>query len=174
MRDRRNFLTMAILGLGAAGLTGFTEKKVTSKVPVQCADQELCAERKAQSTLPQSGDPMWTRLHACKVGYNDKTGIYSLQPTPDVKSMVGQTIRVKGFTLPLDGNDQTSHFLIGVNTPVCFYHPPGDPNEVIEVVSDHPITWDDRQTTMEGQFSLINNGEMGVFFKMIKARQIKT
>ena len=170
--NRRHLVT-AGLGLASLGLMGLTKQPVKgSGVPVQCADEELCAERKAQQVLPQSGDPLWSTLRACKVGYNAKTGIYSLQPTPQVKAMVGQVVKVKGFTLPLDGTDKTSHFLIGVNTPVCFYHPPGDPNQVIEVVSDRPITWDDKPATIEGTFSLINNGEMGVFFKMIKAKQV--
>ncbi len=171
MIDRRYIITAA-LGLGGLGLMGLTKQPQKSSAPVQCADEELCEERKAQRTLPQSHDPFWTTLAACKVGYNSKTGLYSLEPTPAVKAMVGQVVKVKGFTLPLDGNDKTSHFLIGVNTPVCFYHPPGDPNQVIEVQSDHPITWDDKPATMEGTFALMNNGQMGVFFRMVKAKQI--
>lgn len=169
--NRRHLLT-AGFGLASLGLMGVTQRPAKKGPSVQCADEELCAERQAQRNLPQSGDPLWSILRACKVGYDRKTGLYSLQPTPQVKAMVGQVVKVRGFTLPLDGSDKTSHFLIGVNTPVCFYHPPGDPNEVIEVVSDHPITWDDKPATIQGTFSLINNGEMGVFFKMIKARQV--
>ena len=168
--NRRTLLGMGLVG--GLGLMALTKRPAKTTAPVQCADQELCAERKAQQTLPQSTDPLWTTLRACKVGYNAKTGLYSLQPTPQVKAMVGQVVKVRGFTLPLDGNDKTSHFLIGVNTPVCFYHPPGDPNEVLEVQSDRPITWDDKPTTIQGTFSLINNGEMGVFFKLVKARQL--
>ena len=168
--NRRSLL--ASLGIGSLGLMALTQPPAKKKPPVQCADQELCSERQAQKTLPQSTDPLWTTLRACKVGYNGKTGLYSLRPTAQVKALVGQTVKVRGFTLPLDGTDKTSHFLIGVNTPVCFYHPPGDPNEVIEVVSDHAITWTDKPATVEGVFSLIDNGEMGVFFKMVKARQI--
>jgi len=171
--ERRQLLNALFWGAGTFSLMGFREHTAKSGPKVQCADQELCAERKAQAALPQSTDPLWSTLRACKVGYNNKTGLYSLQPTQDVKAMVGRTVRAKGFTLPLDGSDQTNHFLIGINTPVCFYHPPGDPNEVIEVVTEHPIVWTDKMTTVEGTFSLIQNGEMGVFFKLVKARQIK-
>ena len=171
--NRRDFFVSGLLGAGAIGLMGLTRQLgKTGGAPLQCADQELCAERKAQRGLPQSSDPLWASLRACKVGYNSKTGIYSLAPTPQVRAMVGQTVKVRGFTLPLDGSDRTSHFLIGVNTPVCFYHPPGDPNEVIEVQSDHPITWDEKPVTVQGRFSLIDNGELGVFFKMIGARTV--
>ncbi len=173
--NRRHLLASGLLGMGGLGLMGLTKPPAKKpKVQVQCADEELCAERKAQQTLPQSGDPLWATLGACKVGYNAKTGLYSLQPTPQVKAMVGQIVKVRGFTLPLDGTDKTSHFLIGVNTPVCFYHPPGDPNQVIEVLSDRPITWDEKPATVQGTFSLINNGEMGVFFKLVKARQLQS
>ncbi len=178
MIDRRRFIPAGLMALGSLtlgslGLMGFTRQTGQKAAGVaQCADRELCAERKAQQALPQSGDPLWATLRACKVGYNDKTGLYSLQPTAQVRAMVGQVVRIRGFTLPLDGTDKTAHFLIGINTPVCFYHPPGDPNEVIEVVTERPITWSEKPTTVEGAFSLIDNGEMGVFFKMIKARQV--
>ena len=168
MIDRRYVLGVGFLGL-AAGLTGFTQKK-PAKTP--CADPELCAERQSQQGLPRSGDPLWSRLHACAVGYNSKSGLYTLTPTPQVRAMAGTIVRVKGFTLPLDGSDKTSHFLIGINTPVCFYHPPGEPNEVIEVTSVRAIDWTEKPVTVEGVFNLMNNGEMGVFFKLDKARVV--
>ncbi|MEI9904797.1 MAG: DUF3299 domain-containing protein [Asticcacaulis sp.] len=93
---------------------------------------------------------------------------------PRSRPLAGKTVRAKGFTLPLDGSDQTTHFLIGVNTPVCFYHPPGEPNEVIEVTSKQPVAWNDKLTTVEGTFSLINNGELGVFFRLTNAHQVRT
>ena len=173
MIHRRDLIVSGVLGAASLGLMGLTRQMTKSSgAPIQCADQELCAERKAQRGLPQSSDPLWAILRACKVGYNAKTGIYSLVPTPQVKAMVGKTVRVRGFTLPLDGSDRTAHFLIGVNTPVCFYHPPGDPNEVIEVQTDRSIAWDEKPASVEGTFSLIDNGELGVFFKMVKAKQV--
>ncbi|WP_343685603.1 hypothetical protein [Asticcacaulis sp.] len=65
------------------------------------------------------------------------------------------------------------HFLIGINTPVCLFHPPGEPNEVIEVRSLKAVAWNDKPLTIEGQFKLTSNPEMGVFFAMTNAKPVK-
>ncbi|CAL4869315.1 hypothetical protein MMA231_03607 (plasmid) [Asticcacaulis sp. MM231] len=129
-------------------------------------DPELRAERRAQAGLPRACDPLWDMMHRCHVGYDAKTGNYTLTPTPEIAALDGTTVRARGFVLPLDGSDHTKHFLLGINTPVCFYHPPGEPNEVMEVLSNQPIAWNDRPMTMEGRFAKINNGELGVFFRL--------
>lgn len=168
-RDLMAPLAMAIAtGLG---LAAFTQRQRPAG-KVQCADKEICDERAAQMNLPHAGDPLWAKLAACKVGYNRKSDTYSLTPTADVLALVGKRIRVSGFVLPLDGTDKTSHFLIGVNTPVCFYHPPGDPNQVIEVSTIHPTDWTDKPTPVEGVFQTMNNGQLGVFFRLVNARQV--
>lgn len=174
MIERRGLLTTGLATLALPLLCGAAPRK-TAKAAARsnCMDAELCAERQTQAALPRSADPLWSLLRQCKVSENQKTGTYSIVATPEVKALAGKTVRAKGFTLPLDGNDRTNHFLIGVNTPVCFYHPPGQPNEVIEVSSKSPIVWDEKMTIVEGTFSLINNGEMGVFFKLTNARQVK-
>lgn len=155
---KRRYVIAALVSLASFGKTVFA--------------QEIKAERKAQNSLPRSRDPLWPKLRACKVILNEKSGLYSLMPTPDIKQLQGQTVRIKGFVLPLDGEDRTQHFLIGINTPVCLYHPPGEPNEVIEVQSLKPVQWSENQVTIEGIFGLINKREMGVFFSLTKARQV--
>ncbi|MBP2160310.1 MULTISPECIES: DUF3299 domain-containing protein [Asticcacaulis] len=134
---------------------------------------DLKNERAYQNNLPRSRDPVWPKLRACKVSFSRKSGLYSLTPTPDVKAMAGKPVKIKGFILPLDGLDMTRHFLLGVNTPVCLFHPPGEPNEVIEVRSVRPVRWTETQVTIEGQFGLIRNAEMGVFFSLTQAKQVK-
>jgi len=108
----------------------------------------------------------------CKVGYNSKTGIYSIAVTNEVKAMAGQAVTASGWVLPLDGSDQTKHFLLTRRTPVCMFCPPGEPNEVAEVVTLRPIEWTNKLVTVTGLLSLIDNGEKGMFFK-IDAYQVK-
>jgi uncharacterized protein len=134
---------------------------------------ELSGERAYQRTLPRSGDPLWKTLSLAKVKFNEKTQLYSLTPTPEIRALVGKSIKVKGFIIPLDGLDMTKHFLIGINTPVCLFHPPGEPNEVIEVTSLKAVPWDDKPKTVEGVFNLMSNPEMGVFFAISKAKPVK-
>jgi hypothetical protein len=129
-------------------------------------------ERDAQIALPRSDDPIWLTLMKSKVRYNDKTGLYSIAVTPETKALNGQKVTVSGFVLPMDGSDHTKHFLLTRNTPVCLFCPPGEPNEVVEVVSPRAVNWSDKIVTITGQMSLINNGENGLFFK-IAAAQVK-
>jgi uncharacterized protein len=129
-------------------------------------------ERAAQDRLPKSNNPIWQRLLACKVDYNNKTGIFSISVTPEVKAMAGQSVTLNGFVLPLDGSDHTKHFLLTRRTPVCMFCPPGEPNEVVEVVSPKTVLWTEKMVTVAGPLSLINNGEKGMFFK-INATAVK-
>ena len=124
-------------------------------------------ERAAQDALPKSVNLLWGKFLKCKVGYNNKTGLYSIAVTQEVKALAGQTVTLNGFVLPLDGSDHTKHFLLTRRTPVCMFCPPGEPNEVTEIMSPHPIVWTDKMVTVEGPLSLINNGENAIFFKIV-------
>jgi hypothetical protein len=147
-------------------LAGF--KEVTQIVPGQPND-----ERAAQDALPHSQSPLWATLGKCPVSFNEHKGVFSIQLTPDVKQMDGKSIDANGFVLPLDGSDNTRHFLLTKRTPVCLFCPPGEPNEVIEVRSKKTIAWGDDLITMKGRFKLTNNGEKGVFFTLMDAEPIR-
>ena len=151
-----------LLPLALLLLTGMRqEKHILTAPPGQPAD-----ERAAQDRLPMSVDPVWQKFLACKIGYNNKTGLYSIALTPDVKDLAGKTVSLNGFVLPLDGSDHTRHFLLTRRTPVCAFCPPGEPNEVVEIVSPKAILWTEKMVTVTGPVSLINNGEKGMFFKI--------
>ncbi len=170
----RRHLCLAGLVPLALPLTGFVPPKPKpGSDPHACgADPELCSEQDRQKLLPHSDDPLWDLLKACQVDRNAQTQAYTLAPTAEVRALDGTHVRVKGFTLPLDGSDKTSHFLIAVNTPVCFYHPPGKPNEIIEVTAAAPITWDEKPKTIEGVFAVAASGDAGVFFRLTQAKPI--
>ncbi|HTQ14795.1 MAG TPA: DUF3299 domain-containing protein [Rhizomicrobium sp.] len=123
-------------------------------------------ERAAQEHLPMAHDALWAKFLKCKVGYNEKSGMYSITVTPELKAMAGQPVVASGWVMPLDGSDQTKHFLLTRRTPVCMFCPPGEPNEVAEVVTLRPVAWTDKQVTVIGLLSLINNGEKGMFFRI--------
>jgi hypothetical protein len=148
-------------------LSGF---EVVKDKPKQ---DEITGERQAQNALPQSKNPLWTKLGKCRVDYDQRKGIYSIDVTEDVKALNGQTIDANGFILPLDGADKTKHFLLAKRTPVCQFCPPGEPNEVIEVKSKKALDWVDDPVTLKGKFTLINDGEKGVFFLLEDAELIR-
>lgn len=129
-------------------------------------------ERAMQDKLPKSNDLLWNKFVKCKVGYNNKSGFYSISVTPEVKALAGQTVTARGWVLPLDGSDHTKHFLLTRRTPVCMFCPPGEPNEVAEIFAPSPINWTNKLVTVIGPLSLINNGEKGMFFR-INASAVK-
>lgn len=157
---RLGLLTALLLVLGGW-------KETTVVLPGQPSD-----ERAAQDALPHSESPLWATLVKCPVRFDQKKGIFSIQLTADVRGMDGQSIDANGFVLPLDGSDNTKHFLLTRRTPVCLFCPPGEPNEVIEVRSKKAIAWNDDLITMKGRFKLTNNGEKGVFFTLMDAEPV--
>ncbi len=171
----RRLAILSGLGVSAPGLLGFTLKPKPATPSMDCAaDPDFCSEAQRRALLPHSNDPFWTLLKVCEISHNAQTNSYTLVPTPEVKALSGKTIQVKGFTIPLDGSDRTSHFLIAVNTPVCFYHPPGEPNEILEVTAAAPVTWDEKIKVVEGVFAIAAAGDAGVYFKLTQARLIGT
>lgn len=156
------FVEILFVPLVFVATAAFRMEKVNIQAPIgQPAD-----ERAAQATLPKSQSPVWAKFLHSKVGYNSKRGLYSIKVSDDVQVLAGQAITVNGWVLPLDGSDHTKHFLLTRNTPVCLFCPPGEPNEVVEVVSPRAIPWTDKIVSVTGPLSLVNNGEKGIFFKV--------
>lgn len=128
-------------------------------------------ERSAQDALPKAKDALWDTLYKTKVKVDDKTGTYSATFPDEVKKLNGQTVKISGFMLPLENTEKFKHFLLSKRTPTCFFCPPGAPNEIIEVYADKPTEWIEDLVTYEGKFELMDNKEMGVFFKMSEANK---
>src|SRR5258708_4175542 len=75
-------------------------------------------ERAAQAGLPQAKTPLWSQLGKCHVTLDSKTQLYGINVLPEVKALNGQTVRMDGFVLPMDGSDKTKYFLLAKRTPV--------------------------------------------------------
>jgi hypothetical protein len=136
----------------------------TSTITLQPTD-----ERSAQDDLPKAKDALWDTLYKTKVKVDDKTGTYSATFPDDVKKLNGKTVKISGFMLPLENTEKFKHFLLSRRTPTCFFCPPGAPNEIVEVYASKPTEWIEDLVTYEGKFELMENKEMGVFFKMTNA-----
>ena len=170
MTTSRRLLPVLLLPLLLA-VMAFKETSPQS-VPAAVDGQPL-SERAAQDQLPMAKSALWGRLAQCPSHFDTKTALYSITVSPQVKAMDGDTVTVNGFVLPLDGSDETRHFLLTKRTPVCMYCPPGEPNEVIEVKSKQAVEWNDSMVTMKGRFTLVNNGEKAIFFALDDAEKVK-
>lgn len=145
------YLALSVLFLGA-----FTTQPMT--------------ERQAQDLLPRSNDPTWDVLARTEVGYDDNTGLYSAKMPKEVTALDGQNVTITGFMLPLESSEKFTHFLLSKRTPTCPFCPPGEPDEVIDVTVVEPVEWAEDAVKVTGTFGLMDDRELGMFFKMTKAK----
>lgn len=149
-------------------LCGFSVKE-SSNVPFG----QPKSERQAQDELPKSNDPMWNILAKTKISVNKKKGLYSATYPDEIKALVGTEITIGGFILPVEPTEKFKHFILSKRTPTCPFCPPGAPNEIIDIWMEKPISWDEDMIKVTGTFELMNNPELGMFFKITKAKKIK-
>ncbi|MDP1617705.1 DUF3299 domain-containing protein [Phenylobacterium sp.] len=128
--------------------------------------QELAGERALQLTLPTADGPQWEKLRQTRVWVDEDSQLFQASHPAAVRELAGKPFRIQGFMLPLEMAEQTRRFLISPYTPVCFYHPPAEPNEVIEVWLDRPIRAGYHLIEVEGVLNLANDGEKGLFFQI--------
>lgn len=123
-------------------------------------------ERATQLKLPTSKAPLWAVLRKTKIGENAKLGIFTASFPAEVKALDGTQVKISGFMLPMDTAQRSKHFLLSRYTPVCFFCPPGQPNEVVEITSKVGVKLTGDMVTLTGRLSLINDGEKGLFFRL--------
>ncbi len=107
-------------------------------------------------------------------------GVYSregnhgmLEPVFDdeLRSLHGQEVKVQGFMMPLDNSERQQHFLLTRTPPSCFYCLPGGPESVIEVKADRPMPFDFDPMILSGTMQLVENSDMGLFYRLEHARE---
>lgn len=131
---------------------------------------ELAEERAMQLNLPTADGPMWRILRQTRITIDEQSQLFEAAHPPPVREMAGRRITLQGYMLPLEADQRTRHFLISPYTPVCFFHPPAEPNEVIEVTLTRPIPAGYHRVEVTGVLTLADNGEKGLFFQMNGAR----
>ena len=160
MTVRRTALAILMLAAAAAG----------ARASVRAAPQKLSGqasgERATQATLPQSKAPIWAVLRRTRIGEDPVKGVFTAAFPPEVRAMDRKPVALSGFMLPLDAEVRSKHFLLSKYTPVCFFCPPGEPNEVVEVFSRAGLPITDRMVQVSGRLGLTNNGDRGLFFRV--------
>ena len=129
-------------------------------------------ERKAQDALPKSKDPMWAILAKTKIKSDYAKGLFTASFPPEVKALVGTEVTISGFMLPLEATEKFRHFIISKRTPTCPFCPPGEPNEIVDVWMEKAVAWEEDVIKVSGTFELMNNAELGLFFKLTKAKKL--
>ena len=167
MERRACTISLALMALAAAAPASALVKR-----PLSDANKLLTQpgyERQAQQALPQSKAPLWAVLRTTRIGENDAAGLFTADFPPPVKALSGRTVTLSGFMLPLDSEARARHFLLSKYTPVCFFCPPGSPNEVVEVLVAQGVPVTDRMVTVTGRLELENQADKGLFFRIDQA-----
>ncbi len=160
------FLILALFLLPA-----FTVEDSAVAVVKDAVSQQPADERAAQESLPMAKDAIWDVLYTTKVKFDNATSSYSAVFPEPVKQLAGTVVTISGFMLPLESTEKFTHFLLSKRTPTCYFCPPGDPNEIVEVFATKPIEWSEDLVTYTGTFALTNDKEAGIFFKMSQAKE---
>lgn len=159
---------IAFIVLAFFALAAFSKQESPPQAATQPAE-----ERKAQDQLPKSHDPMWALLGKTKIHLEKKEWRYSAEYPDEVKALVGKEVTISGFMLPLESSEKFKHFIISKRTPTCPFCPPGEPNEIADVWMEKPVGWDEDVIKVTGKFELMDNPELGLFFKITGARVVK-
>lgn len=126
-------------------------------------------ERLKQDSLPKSAHPLWRVLNEGKVTYSNEEPHITLARTPAIKALAGREVSLTGFMLPMDdgvNTARTKHFMLSQRTPTCTWCPPGEPNEVVEVVVPRALEWVGREVLVVGRFVEVNNTNNGIFYRI--------
>lgn len=151
-------------------LTGFTIQTVTDS---QSYLSQPPDERATQELLPIATDSLWTTLAKTKVNVINDGQHFTADFPKDVIQLNGTIITISGFILPLQSTENFSHFLLSKRTPTCFFCPPGEPDEIIEVYSDKPTQWDDNLVKYQGKMTIHRKSDEGLFFTLRNAKSVK-
>jgi len=87
----------------------------------------------------------------------------------EIKKLSGQYTKLEGFMMPLESKEKQQHFLLSLSPPSCFYCMPTGAEGVVEIFSTEEIKYTFDPILLKGQFELLLNDEMGLFYRMKKA-----
>ncbi|MCC5810881.1 MAG: DUF3299 domain-containing protein [Ectothiorhodospiraceae bacterium] len=87
-----------------------------------------------------------------------------------VRRLDGQDVKIQGFMLPLDSSERQKHFILTRTPPSCFYCLPGGPESVVEIEADRPLEFTFEPVVLSGRMELLENSDMGLFYRLKNAR----
>ncbi len=106
-------------------------------------------------------------------GIDTREGSYGLlEPVFNdaVRRLDGQTVKIQGFMLPLDSSERQKHFILTRSPPSCFYCLPGGPESVVEIEAERPLEFTFDPVVLSGTMELLENSDMGLFYRLKNAR----
>lgn len=171
---------LAALFLSACGGPTYRTVEVAPQKPTTVASQPAPAPPDTPadpSTNPSRPVPLegyrrleWKTLR----GLDVRTG----KGTPDVTALAGANVKIAGFMVPFDDEDENvTEFLLVPQAGMCIHTPPPPPNQIILVevgaTGTHRVEWD-KEVQVYGQFQIAEGsspyGKTGFRLSAVRAR----
>ena len=115
----------------------------------------------------------WDELEDLDYVVND--GIWSVEFGENVKKLEGESVKIMGFMMPLEGSLEQSHFILSM-LPLdgCQFCAPGTQAQFLEVKVEEGkgIRYTYDPIEIAGTFELIPDAPMGVYFLVKDAKQV--
>jgi hypothetical protein len=93
---------------------------------------------------------------------------------PDsVKELHQTNQRIQGFMIPLEPGEKQKHFLLSSVPLTCSFCFPGGPESMVEVKTKTPVKYTIEPVLVEGQFMVLQDDPMGLYYRVIDAISIK-
>ena len=173
---------------GYARFTVLTQKAGLDRITVSSAGAQTQLEIRVATTtafqdprlvkmvgrMPDlKGVIPWERLLAARFVLAPDGASGRAEFMPELARLDGQTVRMAGFMIPLDPEEQQRRFMLSASPPNCYFHLPGGPATIVEVESPNGIDFRDEVLILAGRLRLLTQSDTGVFFKLEQARLAK-
>ena len=120
-----------------------------------------------------NNDPMWEVFDKANVISDDKKGEYQATFPPELLQLEGTRIRIAGFMMPLETNEQALHFILVRRNTACPFCPPNKPTEAVEVFNQDLVKYTGEEITVMGHLTLVSSSAEGLFFRLDRAQVLK-
>jgi uncharacterized protein len=90
----------------------------------------------------------------------------------EVLGLDSKAVRIQGYVLPLDVDDEQHHFLLSAVPPSCPFCMPAGPDAIVEVVAKKAVAYGFEPVILSGKFAVLKNDPSGVLYRLTEAEPI--
>lgn len=153
MSDFRSFLSISLAGMVLVGLFAPSS---AAQDDAEDANWELLFQAEYEEVETPDG---WE----WNVSFPDS-----------VERLHEQSVRMRGFVIPLGYAEEQEHFLISAFPGHgCFFHMPGGPESIVEVRAAEPVAFTYNTIAVEGRLELLWDDPYGLLYRLTEAKPIE-
>ncbi|MFV8834261.1 DUF3299 domain-containing protein [Aquisalimonas sp.] len=122
-------------------------------------------EERAQDLPEVDGAVSWDLISSVETR-EGASGMLEPLFDDDIRALDGEQVKLQGFMMPLDNSERQRHFLVSRTPPSCFFCLPGGPETVVEVELEEPLAFTFDPILLSGRMRLMENSDMGLFYRL--------